>query len=66
MGTTSVIIAITIAVATLGHAAYSVISSFLKVKNAKNITLIKRNSQRITISTTFNKDDSKKLANFGK
>jgi len=64
MGTISIGIAVGIAIASLGDAFIGIIKDFLKVKNSKHITLIKKDSQKITISSDFNKADSSKLAKF--
>lgn len=64
--TASIISAIVVALSTI-VAIWTIITFYLKVRNSKNITFTKKdNGEKITISQSYNRADSKRLMEFMK
>jgi len=64
--TASIISAIVVALSTI-VAIWTIITLYLKVRNSKNITFTKKdNGEKITISQSYNREDSKRLMEFMK
>lgn len=64
--TASIISAIIVALSTI-VAVWTIITFYLKVRNSKNITFTKKdNGEKITISQSYNREDSKRLMEFMK
>lgn len=61
MGT---IISAIIAVVSAIIAITTIIKSYLRVKNSKNITLTKRDGSKLTVHTQYNKADSRRMIEF--
>ncbi len=64
--TASIISAIVVALSTI-VAIWTIITLYLKVRNSKNITFTKKdNGEKITISQSYNREDSRRLMEFMK
>jgi len=57
-------IATAIAVISAVIAIWTIAGLFIKIRNAKNITITKSTGERITISKNYNREQSKKLIEF--
>jgi hypothetical protein len=64
MDTTGSIISITVAAVCGAVAIRTIALSYLRVKNAKNITLYKKDGTNIKVHTNYNREDSRKLIEF--
>ena len=59
-------IATAIAVISAVIAIWTIAGLFIKIRNAKNITITKSTGERITISKNYDREQSKKLIEFMK
>jgi hypothetical protein len=61
---TSTIIVLTIAGISAIVAISTIVKLYLKAKHPKKVTVTKPNGERITVSTSYNREDSKRWLEF--
>lgn len=64
METTGAVISAVIASVSGVVAIVTIVRSFLKVRNSKSLTIIKKDGRRITINTSYNRADSRRMMEF--